>query len=137
MNDKVTLQLLDQATADVTIPIKIGKINGSFIGEAIIRSKQEMQEMQDEVVRLAEEAEAQGKTAADRDPEEDEAMLRRLYAGFRGLGDNSKTPITGDDAFTAICRGKYSSYLLPAAITAYYQQYGAALQQNLPKRRWR
>lgn len=132
MNDAVTIQLFEQATAEVKIPIKIPpRIDGFFYGDAIIRSKDEMKKLSEELKDMGERAEDGA------DDGFDEALVRKLYTGFRGLGGPNKEPITGEEAIREVVAGRFSSYLMGAAVTAYFQQYGAALQQNLPKRRWR
>lgn len=59
----------------------------------------------------------------------DEELLRQMYDHFDGFGDA--------DGFAELLTGAASAYLYPAAISAYFEQFGEARRGNSGKRRSR
>ncbi len=101
---------------DLAIPPERPQIRGHIFIDCYPKTK-------DEVKAIAEEN------------LEDEAYLRTLVAGIRGLGDAKGNPIEGDAAFAEVTSGKLSLWLLPAIIGAYFESFGAARRKNaLPQR---
>ena len=109
----------------VAIPPENPQIKGYFTGHAIIRSKAENKELLDKFVDY------------DGTGDADEELLRAVYDKFTGLGNEAGEPLEGDAAWEAVINGPLSAYLMPAAIQAYYEQYGEARRGNSGKRRSR
>ncbi len=123
-----TLKLAIVATAPIRIGISIPPenptIKGHFIGHAKLRSKVENKELLEKFGDWEGEGDA------------DAALVRELYEGFEGLGDDTGE-LKGEAAFTAVLTGPLSSYLTPAVVQAYFEQYGEARRGNSGKRRSR
>lgn len=102
----------------VAIPPEKPTIQGFITGHAIIRTRPEQQALLDKV------------DAGDYETEEQ--VLREMYTGFDGLGNEAKgdEALTGDEAWTELLTGPLSGYLPTAAIQAYYAQYGDARRKN-------
>lgn len=105
----------------IAIPPENPKIKGYFTGHAILRSKVENKELFDRI---------------DSGEIEDDQLLHELYTGFDGLA-NAAGYCEGEAAFVEILTGPNSAYLTPAAIQAYYTQYGEARQGNFKRSRGR
>lgn len=105
----------------IAIPPENPKIKGYFMGHAILRSKVENKELFDRI---------------DSGEIEDDQLLHELYTGFDGLA-NEAGYCEGEAAFVEILTGPNSAYLTPAAIQAYYTQYGEARQGNFKRSRGR
>lgn len=117
-NQKVTFKLKTVETVPLKISIVIGPtIQGSITGHAIVRSKPEIRNFFERV-------------EAGEFKDNDKAMLQELYKGFDGLENEEGVYCEGDMAFDEILTGKFSSYLTPAVIQAYYDHYGEARQGN-------
>lgn len=124
MSNAVTLKLKKINTTDVNIGINIPPdIEGHFKGKAIIRSKEQMKEL--------------GKQLDDGFFETEEALLRSMYTGFSGLGDDEGKPLSDDEHWQSILHGPLGTYLTNAAIKQYFDQYGEALAKNWQRRRLR
>lgn len=123
-----TLKITAPETAPIRIAIAIPPenptIKGHFIGRAKLRSKVANKELLERLQDF------------DGDGDADEALVRELYDGFDGLGDDSGE-LTGEAAFEAVLRGPLSAYLTPAVVQAYFEQYGEARRGNSGKRRSR
>lgn len=118
-----TTKKIDTAPLKITvaIPPENPKIKGYFTGRAILRSKVENKELFDRI---------------DAGDVEDDQLLHELYEGFDGLA-NEAGYCEGEAAFVEILTGPNSAYLTPAAIQAYYTQYGEARQGNSKRLRGR
>lgn len=106
-------------TIAIAIPPENPEIKGSFTAHAVIRSKPENTKFFDEV--------NDGKY-------DDEQIIRALFTGFDGI-ENESGPCTGEAAFEEVLRGDLSAWLTPAAIEAYYAQYGEARRKNSKRSR--
>ena len=111
-----TITINDVKTHPLRIDVNTSVAKGYFTGHAIVRPKAEVEEVRYQVV--------EGEYA-DREDE----LLRFMYESFDGFGDA--------DAFNEILNGKASAYLTPAAIGAYFEQFGEARKGNSKKRRSR
>lgn len=101
---------------DLAIPPEKPTMRGHIFVDAIPRTKEEVREL-------------------SRDELDDEAYLRQLVHGIRGLGDKNGNPISGDDAFAEVATGKLSMWLMNAIIGAYFETFGEARRKNaLPRR---
>lgn len=121
-----TFKIIAKATAPIRIEIATPcGAKGHFIGHARIRSKAENKALLDRFQNWDES-----------DGDADESLIRELYQGFDGIGDENGE-LTGDAAFEAVLRGPLSAYLTPAVVAAYFEQYGDARVGNSGKRRWR
>lgn len=120
----ITCNLVPIDTSTLTIKIAIPpenpKIKGYFKADYVIKSKPEVKAIFERVERG--------------EIEEDETLLRELFSAFHGLG-NEKHYLDGEDAWDEVIKGANSSYLVPACIQAYFEQYGLARQGNSAKRR--
>jgi hypothetical protein len=87
----------------ITIDIPDGP-KGFFTGNAIRMSEPDKQKLIDEGLSNAE-------------------ALPKIYESFDGLGDSEGNPVSGEKAFDEVLNGKWSSYLLAAAVTQYFGQY--------------
>ena len=116
-----------------TIPLKINiaippenpTIKGHFTGHARVRSKKENKALLEKFQDFT------------GDGDSDEELVRELYEGFSGLGDDAGQELTGEAAFDAVLKGPLSAYLMPAVVQAYYEQYGEARLGNSGRRRSR
>jgi hypothetical protein len=119
----MSLRLKKVDTVEMRINIAIGEgkgaIRGHITGHAKVRSKDEMREL------------------TERDWKDDGEFLRECYARLDGIEDADGNVLTGDDAFTEVCEGQFSMYLLPALCTAYVEQYGEARVGNSSRQRMR
>ncbi len=109
----------------IAIPPENPQIKGYFTGHAKVRSKVENKALLDKYQDWQGEGDS------------DESLVRELYEGFDGLGDDKGNEITGEAAFDAVLKGPLSAYLTPAVVQAYYEQYGEARQGNFGRRRSR
>lgn len=109
----------------IAIPPENPQVKGYFTGNAKVRSKTENKAL------LEKYQDWQG------EGDSDEALVRELYDSFTGLGDDAGNELSGEAAFDAVLRGPLSSYLTPAVVQAYYEQYGEARQGNSARRRSR
>jgi hypothetical protein len=102
----------------VAIPPEKPTIQGFITGHAIIRTRPEQQALLEKV------------DAGEFETEEE--VLREMYSGFDGLGNeaNGDQALTGEDAWNELLTGPLSGYLPTAAIQAYYGQYGDARRKN-------
>lgn len=110
---------------DIAIPPENPSIKGHFIGHAKVRTKAENKALLDQFQEWDGEGDA------------DSALVRELFEGFDGLGDANGADLTGEAAFDAVLTGPLSSYLTPAVVQAYFDQYGEARRGNSGKRRSR
>ena len=118
-------------TAAVTISLSIdtdaGKIEGSFVGHARIRSKKESMKMLDDAL----EAAAEGKIE-----DADAQLVTEIYERFDGL-ENESGKLEGQAAFAEVLEGQFSAYLIPACVRAYYQNIGESARGNSKRSRAR
>jgi hypothetical protein len=117
MSNIQTLTIKTVETFPVQIKIKCPAAEGYFTGHAVARSKPEQAKILERI--------------EDGEIEDDAAFVRELYKGFDGLGAE------GEDAFKVVLEGPASSWLTPAVISAYYEQFGEARQKNARKSRRR
>ena len=122
----MTLKIKPIKTAP--LPIRISAppgpnpiVEGTFIGHAIIRTKPENKALLDRI---------------DASDMGDDEVMRLLYTGFDDL-ENDNGKCSGEEAFREVLEGEMSAYLAPAAIQAYYTQYGEARVGNSRGRRGR
>ena len=120
----MALVLKKASTTAIEIGISLmtdaGKVEGSFIGHARIRTKKDNKEMVERVLAQAESGEID---------DADSVLVREIYERFEGLG-NDAGAITGEDAFTEVLEGQYSSALTVSAIRAYYEKIGESARGN-------
>ena len=135
---------------DIDMQTDAGRLKGYFTGHAFTHSKAEMAKLSDWINRLANyvkylngEEDAEDPSAEDRNdfadvtPENaDELMLRKLYARFEGLEDETG-PLEGEAAFNAVLNGPLSLYLFRAASEAYWSHLADARSGNAQRRRVR
>jgi hypothetical protein len=121
----VTLMVKKVKTAPLKIQLLVpGVLNGYFTGHAKIRSKPDIKMLSDRIEN------------GEFTENGDELLARELYEGFNGIPDiDSGKELEGEDAWDALLNGPISSYLSPAAVTAYFAQYGEARQGNSGRRR--
>lgn len=110
---------------DIAIPPENPQIKGYFIGHAKVRGKAENKAVVDRALD------------GEQEREPDEALVRELFERFDGLGDENGNELTGEAAFAAVLTGPLSSYLTPAVVQAYFEQYGEARVGNSKRRRGR
>lgn len=117
MLGKVTLAIKRVETAPLKIEVNIktnqGQIKGHITAHAIIRSKDEMEKFSEKF--------------ADLDTDID--LLRLMYKGIDGLGDESGA-IEGDTVWTFLRENWIGTYLVPQLARSYYEQYAKAKQGN-------
>lgn len=117
---------------DIDLDTDQGPIKGHFFGRGIIRDKDGLQALADELGELAEQAE-DGDTKSNTS----EVLLRRMYQGFDGLG-NASGPLEGEEAWAEVLNGPLGVYLSNAAVAAYWAHFGnGARQGNSRPRRGR
>lgn len=109
----------------IAIPPENPTIRGYFTGHAKVRSKAENTALLERYQDWSE------------DGDSDESLVRELYDGFSGLGDENGQELSGEAAFDAVLSGPLSAYLVPAVVQAYFAQYGEARQGNSARRRSR
>lgn len=105
-----TLTIKSVSTFDLRINIDCPLGKGHFTGRAKIRSKPENAVLFERI--------------SSGELENDEAVLRELYEGFSGLDCEA------GKEFEYVLSGPASAYLAPAAIQAYFEQYGQAKAGN-------
>ena len=118
----VTLRVQKVETAPLTINMAVpGLLSGYFKGHAKIMSVPDRKALGDRI----DNGDFKDK---------DEELLREMYTGFDGI-PNSQTfePTEGEDAWSEVLRGKWSSYLSMAALQAWYAQYVEARRGNSDK----
>lgn len=95
---------------ELAIPPEKPQMRGYITVDAIPRTKEEVR-------------------ALSKEDLSDEDYLRRIAVNIRGLEQ------TGDAAFVEVTTGKLSMWILPAIITAFFEQFGEARRKNaLPQR---
>lgn len=111
-----TLTINDVKTHPLKIDINTSVAKGYFTGHAIVRPKDEVEGIRQAVMDGEYE-------------DREEELLRDMFESFDGFGEA--------DGFEEILKGKASAYLTPAAISAYFEQFGEARKGNSKKRRSR
>lgn len=110
----------DQFKVHVCIPPENPTMRGYLTVEAKVRSKAELKEF--------------GEAITDGGFDDDIAALREMYTRIDGLG-NDAGPVAGEAVWDFLRNDKVGSYLVPALIEAYFDQYQAARQKNSKGRR--
>lgn len=111
-----TIKITEAKTHPIRVDIQTSVASGYFTGHARVMSKVAFNALLEEV-----------KDGGYEDREEE--LLRQLYDRFDGFGDT--------DGFAELLTGTASAYLYPAAISAYFEQFGEARRGNSGKRRSR
>jgi hypothetical protein len=113
-NQQVTLALKTIETfplkVEIAIPPEKPIIQGTIVADCYIKNREEIKALNEEQLT-------------------DSEYFDRIVHGVRGLG-NDNGALTGDDAMVEVKDGKYSMYLLPAVVGAYFEQYGEARRKN-------
>ena len=65
----------------------------------------------------------------------DEEYFPEIVTAVHGLGDESGNEMTGQAAIDEVLGGHFSMWLVPAVVTAYFEQYNEARSGNSRKRR--
>jgi hypothetical protein len=66
----------------------------------------------------------------------DELLLRIIYQDFVGIASEGRS-LEGEEAWKELLEGEFSSYLVPAAMGKYYEQYANQQKGNSRKSRGR
>ncbi len=111
-----TINITEAKTHPIRVDIQTSAASGYFTGHAKVYSKAQFADLLKEM---------QDGGYEDREEE----LLRHLYDRFDGFGEG--------DGFAELLTGKASAYLYPAAISAYFEQFGEARRGNSAKRRSR
>ncbi len=111
-----TITITEAKTHPIRVDVQTSVAKGYFTGHAKILTKAAFAELVEEVKDGGYEG-------------RDEELLRLMYERFEGFGDS--------DGFAELLTGHASAYLYPAAITAYFEQFGEARRGNSQRRRSR
>lgn len=96
---------------ELAIPPEKPIMRGHITCDAYIRNKDEIKALADENL-------------------EDGEYFDRLIKSVQGLGNDAGTALEGDDAIKEVKEGRFSMYLVPAIVQAYFEQYGEARRKN-------
>lgn len=97
-------------TIHLAIPPQAPQIKGYITVDCAPRNREQNRELLDQNLSDAE-------------------FLKQIAVNIRGLG-NKAGPIEGDAAFEECINGEWSAWLLPAIVSAYYEQFGEGRRKN-------
>lgn len=119
---KITTISTEPMKIHLAIPPEKPIIKGYITAHAKLRSKAEMKQF--------------GEDIQDNVYDDDIAVLKEMYTGIDGLGTDTDN-ISGDAVWDFLLNDKVGSYIVPALIQAYFDQYNDARQKNSARSRSR
>lgn len=96
---------------ELAIPPERPVMKGFITVDAVVKSKEEI------------------KTLGEQNYEDGE-FFDQLIQAVHGLGNDAGAVLEGEDAMKEVKEGKLSMYLVPAIVSAYFEQYGEARRKN-------
>lgn len=96
---------------ELAIPPENPKMKGFLNVDFFVKTKDEVKELGEEGL-------------------DDSEYFSRLVSSVRGLGGADGEALTGQAALDEVQQGKYSMWMVPAIIQAYFEQYGEARRKN-------
>ncbi len=112
----------DEFKIHLAIPPENPTMRGYITVRANVRSKAALKDLANAV--------------QDDEYEDDIAVLKDMYAGIEGLG-NEDGPLTGEAVWDFLINDPTGAYIVPALIEAYFDQYQQARRGNSKRRRSR